>query len=331
MLNRLRAFCSGLTSAPTRAPKGPSTQIGETQSSLQRYTGYKPADVDTLHMHASVSASLDSDHCIDGFGVKTLYECVPFASSDSLNLARLQHPIPDDGFHAEGIEYVALLDAIERFANDGTFVAVEAGAGWGPWLAMAGVVCRSRGVKDTHLIGIEASPARFALMCRHLAFNQLDQHHGVTVELFEGAVWSHDGVIYFPDSAVEDMGAAASTDGSDMDYRGQQMAMREVPCTRLPSQVGEGREVDFLHIDVQGAEGEVVTSHLDWLNQRVHSMMIATHSRPLEGELMTLLNANDWMLHREKPCHFEAGRAIDDWCGATTVDGSQYWINGKFT
>ena len=47
-----------------------------------------------------------------------------------------------------------------------------------------------------------------------------------------------------------------------MDYRGQQMAMREVPCTRLPSQVGEGREVDFLHIDVQGAEGEVISSHL---------------------------------------------------------------------
>ena len=89
--------------------------------------------------------ALSSDHCIDGFGVKTLYECVPFASPDSLNLARLQHPIPDDGFHAEGIEYVALLDAIERFSNDGTFVAVEAGAGWGPWLAMAGVVCRSRG------------------------------------------------------------------------------------------------------------------------------------------------------------------------------------------
>ena len=46
---------------------------------------------------------------------------------------------------------------------------------------------------------------------------------------------------------------------------------------------------------------------------------------------MVLLKANGWMLHREKPCHFEACRAIDDWCGATTVDGSQYWINGKFT
>ena len=82
-------------------------------------------------MHASVSASLDSDHCIDGFGVKTLYECVPFASSDSLNLARLQHPIPDDGFHAEGIE-CSVARCHRALPNDGTFVAVEAGAGWGP-------------------------------------------------------------------------------------------------------------------------------------------------------------------------------------------------------
>ena len=330
MLNRLRAFFSSPTNL-TSALGGSSTQIGEEQSSLQRYTGYEPGDVDILRNYASASASLEDDHCIDGFGVKTLYECVPFASPDSLNLARLQHPIPDDGFHAEGIEYIALLDAVEHFANDGSFVAVEAGAGWGPWLAMAGVVCRRCEVKDTQLIGIEASPERFTLMRRHLDFNQLDQQHGVMVELFEGAVWSHDGVIHFPKSPVWDMGAAASTDGSDIDYRGQQRAMLEVSCTRLPSLVGEDREVDFLHIDVQGAEGEVVNSHLNWLNRRVRSMMIATHSRPLEGELMLLLNANGWMLYREKPCHFGAGRVIDDWCGATTVDGSQYWINGKFT
>ena len=152
---------------------------------------------------------------------------------------------------------MAVLDAIERFVSDGGFVAVEAGAGWGPWLAMAGVVCRSRGAERIGLIGLEASPERFALMRRHLEFNQLDQHHGVAVDLFEGAVWSHDGAIHFPESAVEDMGAAAGSDSTDIDYRGQAVATRQVPCTRLQTLVGEGQKVDFLHIDVQGAEGEV--------------------------------------------------------------------------
>ena len=325
MLNRLRTLFS------SSAPEAPAARVEAAPSPLQIYAGYEPADADMLHRHATVPASLQGDHYIDGFGVKTLYDCVPFASPDTLNLARLRHPIPDDGFHAEGIEYVALLNAIERFATDGSFVAVEAGAGWGPWLAMAGVVCRSRGVEGVRLIGLEASPQRFALMRRHLDFNQLDQQHGVAVDLFEGAVWSHDGVIHFPESAVEDMGAAASTDRTDTDYRGQAVATREVPCTRLPTLVGEGQKVDFLHVDVQGAEGEVITSHLDWLDQNTRSMMIATHSRPLEGELMVLLKDNGWLLRREKPCRFNAGSAMKDWCGATTVDGSQYWINGKFT
>ena len=325
MLNQLRT----LFFPPAR--EGRPTRVEEVPSPLQLYTGYEPADVDTLQRYAIVPASLQGDHYVDGFGVKTLYECLPFVSPDALNLARLRHPIPDDGVHAEGMEYVALIDAIERFATGGSFVAVEAGAGWGPWLAMAGVVCRSREVDSIELIGLEASPERFALMRRHLDFNQLDPQHGVAVDLFEGALWSHDGVIHFPDSAVEDMGAAASTHSTDIDYRGQTVATREVPCTQLTSLVDEGRKVDFLHLDLQGAEGEVITSHLDWLNHHTRSMMIATHSRLLEGELMVLLNENGWILHREKHCRFNAGCAIGDWCGATTVDGSQYWINGKLT
>ena len=150
MLNRLRTLFSSHSPSPSSSPslEAPSAGVDEAPSPLQLYAGYEPADVDTLHRHAVGPASLAGDHYIDGFGVKTLYDCVPFASPDALNLARLEHPIPDDGFHAEGIEYVALLDAIERFATDGSFVAVEAGAGWGPWLAMAGVVCRNREVEQ---------------------------------------------------------------------------------------------------------------------------------------------------------------------------------------
>jgi len=325
MLNRIKNAVAALVSDAAMPVAVPP----EATSPLQIYAGYQDEDIERITRAACATASLEADHYVDGFGVKTRFACVPFASPDALNLARLQHPIPDDGFHAEGIEYVALLDAIERFATDGSFVAVEAGAGWGPWLAMAGVVCRRRGVEHIRLIGLEASPERFALMRRHLDFNQLDHQHGLAVDLFEGAVWSHDGVIHFLESAVEDMGAAACTDITDTDYRGQAVATREVPCTRLPTLVGEGQKVDFLHIDVQGAEGEVITSHLDWLDQHARSMMIATHSRPLEGELMVVLNDNGWLLQREKPCRFNAGNAMRDWCGATTADGSQYWINGK--
>ncbi|MDA9988801.1 FkbM family methyltransferase [Luminiphilus sp.] len=301
------------------------------ESPLQLYRGYEPADIDLVRRYTTARAALHDDHYVDGFGVKTSYACVPFEDPATFSARRLQSPFPDDSFHAEGIEYVALVDAIDRFSGDDTFCAVEAGAGWGPWLAMAGVVCRSQKVEKIRLIGLEASAKRFALMAEHLEFNELDAEHGVAVELFEGAVWSHDGVIYFPDSDLADMGAAASAASISRDYRGHAVSTREVPCTRLSSLVGDDSEVDFLHVDVQGAEGNVIASHLEWLNRSVKSLMVATHSRPLEGELMTLLNAHDWVLMREKPCRFDAGKVMEDWCGATTADGSQYWINGKFT
>ncbi len=322
MLERLRAMLN-------KSEVSADTVFDE--SPLQIYRGYELEDIELVRRNATVTARLLDDHYVDGFGVKTLFECVSFDDPATLDTRRLQCPIPDDGFHAEGIEYVALLDAIDRFSGDGTFCTLEAGAGWGPWLAMAGVVCKSKKVEKIRLIGLEASAERFALMTRHLNFNHLDPQHGVAVDLFEGAVWSHDGVIQFPDSDPADMGAAATAASTSRDYRGHAVSTREVPCTRLPTLVGEDGEVDFLHIDVQGAEGEVIASHLDWMNRSVKSLMVATHSRPLEGELITLLNAHGWVLMREKPCRFDPGKAVEDWCGATVVDGSQYWINGKFT
>ena len=325
MLNRIKNAVAALVSDAAMPVAVPP----EATSPLQIYAGYQDEDIERITRAACATASLEADHYVDGFGVKTRFACVPFASPDALNLARLQHPIPDDGFHAEGIEYVALLDAIERFAPAGSFVAVEAGAGWGPWLAMAGVVCRNRGVHDVRLVGVEASKERFALMQKHLTCNALNIESGVKVDLFRGAVWSHDGVIHFPESAVEDMGAAASISAESTDYRGQPVSTTEVPCCRLDTLIGPDQAVDFLHVDVQGAEGELIASHLEWLNIAVKSMMIATHSRPLEGELMARLGEAGWILLREKPCRFGVGAAIPDWTGATTVDGSQYWINGK--
>ena len=322
MLNRLRTLLS------TPAVNAPAGSGDEAPSPLQIYAGYEPECAELIERHAVATASLQDDHYVDGFGVKTRFDCVPFEDPTTLNLLRLKWPLPDDGFHAEGIEYCALLDAIERFAPAGQFTIVEAGAGWGPWLAMAGVICERLHTPRVRLIGLEASAERYALMQRHLAFNQLNEAHGVEVSLFEGAVWTHDGVVYFPLSEVSDMGAAASATIHDTDYRGLQVQSVPVPCTRLPTLVGVGQKVDFLHVDIQGAEVRLLEDHIDWLNDCVRSAMIATHSRPIEGRLMELLNANDWQLIREKPCRFNPGQCPSDWTAATIADGGQFWVNG---
>lgn len=306
-------------------------------SPLQVYAGYEEEDFQIIKKFSTFTASTNSDHYTDGFGVRTLYECVPFVNPSTLNVKRLEFPVPDDGFHAEAIEYVALTDAFHRSCLGGSFCAVEIGAGWGPWITAAGVIARQNGCKEIKLVGVEASLDRFPLMCKHLKMNDLrpadysneDMQHGnVFTRLFNGAVWTHDGVIWFPESDVADMGAAATTSNEATDYRGAKSKNRSVPCRKLDTLLQDLGIIDFMHIDIQGAEFDLLKDQIDWVSNNVKVLMLATHSRSIEGHLIELLFEHGWQLHREKPCRVDWSKNCS-LVGRTIVDGSQYWINMK--
>ena len=311
-------------------------------SPLQVYTGYEEEDFQIIRKFATHTASTGTHHYTDGFGVKTLYECVPFVNPGALNVERLKFPVPDDGFHAEAIEYVALTDALDRSSLKGSFCAVEIGAGWGPWITAAGVIARQRGCKEIKLVGVEASLQRFPLMCRHLEMNDLrpsggsgeggsgeDRQQGnIFTRLYNGAVWTHDGVIWFPKSDVADMGAAATTSNEATDYRGANSDNQSVPCRRLDTLLHDLGRVDFMHIDIQGAEFDLLQNQIDWTSNNVKTLMIATHSRSIEGRLIELLFEHGWQLHREKPCRVDWNKNCS-LAGRTVVDGSQYWLNTR--
>ncbi|HCI15008.1 MAG TPA: hypothetical protein DFK12_13975 [Gallionellaceae bacterium] len=305
-------------------------------SPLQTYTGYEEQDFPTIKKLATFKATVGGDHYTDGFGVKTLYECVPFVTPGMLDVSRLEFPVPDDGFHAEAIEYVALTDALQRSPEGSSFCAVEIGAGWAPWITAAGVIARHRGAGKISLVGVEASSRRFPLMRRHLETNGLRptgiagedaQHENVFSRLFNGAVWTHDGNIWFPESDVADMGSAATTSNDETDYRGAKSDNKSIPCKRLETLLHDLGTIDFMHIDIQGAEWDLLQGQIDWVTSNVRTMMIATHSRPIEGKLMELLIEKGWQLHREKPCRVDWHKDCS-LVGRTIVDGSQYWVNG---
>ena len=86
-------------------------------------------------------------------------------------------------------------------------------------------------------------------------------------------------------------------------------------------------EIDFLHMDVQGSEYELISSEIEWLSQNVRSIMLATHSRIIEGAAMDLLGNAGWTLRREKPCRFRLTDDQTSWAGRTEADGSQHWLN----
>lgn len=294
---------------------------------LQHYPGYLPEDRDLLLRYADAKAEVGESAYVDGFGVKTEFACVPFVAPSALNSERLQLPLPDDGFHAEGIEYVALLDSFYRRKVRGRFTAVEIGSGWGPWIGLAGVLASRHGVNDLHLVGAEASPERYALMCRHLRGNGLVSGAAKTVTTFNGAVWTHDGEVQFPDSDVRDMGPAVTAAELRTDYRGQSVRLQATPCKKLSTLCQSLSTIDFLHVDIQGSEYQLISAEVDWITENVQSMMIATHSRVIEGLMMDLLGKSGWTLCREKPCRFNLEGGAATWEGRTSADGSQYWVN----
>jgi len=299
-------------------------------SKLQYYPGYLPEDESLIRQFATETAMVNEAWIIDGFGVKTLRECVPFADSSEFNKSALQFPLPDDGFHAEGIEYVALLDAVSNFAPSGRFCMAELGAGWGPWLAMAGVITRRMGVQEVHLVGVEASKARFELMQRHMAVNGLLGGSGLTCRLEQAAIWHTGEMVSFPVDDLEDLGAAATpltmAVGSQ-DYRGRQTEFECVPAMTLQQLFAESETCDFLHIDVQGVEFELLASSSKWWSENVKAILVATHSRELEGKIIRLFSDEGWLLRREKPCRFTNERLQGGSVSATYCDGAQYWVH----
>jgi len=314
---------------------------GETHKSelspLQVYKGFEEDDLPLLRAYCDRAAEVNSDYCLDGFGVKTHYACVPFLDPAKLRRERLQHPVPDDGFHAEAIEYVALVDAFRRAERLRRFLAVEIGAGWGPWLALAGTLAKQRKFLEVRLVGAKASRQRFALMQQHLAANDLysthapegDFHNGtIFTRLFRGVVWTHNGSIRFPRTEVVDMGASATSNDTATDYRGLSLEHVETPCLTIESLLhGVGSPVDFIHLDIQGSEFKLIEQGIDWLSSHASTLFVATHSRSIEGDLIKFLESSNWRLHREKPCQVDWRKENCSPEARTSVDGSQYWLN----
>lgn len=296
-------------------------------SALQYYPGYEPSDYQLVAKYATQKAEINADHYIDGFGVKTNFSCVAFASAVELKREKLQFPLPDDGLHAEGVEYAAILDAFCTRPLAHRFVAAEIGSGWGPWIGLAGVLSKREDLEDVTLIGAEASPERFRQMTGHLHGNGLLSSRNFKLRCIEKAVWVHDGEINFPVSPVEDMGAAATENIEECDYRGNATTFRQIQCAQISSICHGVGLIDFMHIDVQGAELRVISNEITWLTKNVRSLLVATHSRVIEGGLIEVFAEAGWILKREKPCRFHVGEFAGAYEGKTYADGSQHWIS----
>jgi hypothetical protein len=143
-------------------------------------------------------------------------------------------------------------------------------------------------------------------------------------------VWTENGEVRFPKVVAEqEYGGAVAREESNIDYRGLQLDYEAVPSFTVETLLREYEAIDFMHIDIQGAEAVLCKSAIEFLKARARYIFIGTHSRTIEGELISLFRTAGFEILREKPCRFSFGAWPGSLEGATTADGGQLWRNPR--
>ena len=230
----------------------------------------------------------------------------------------------------DAAEWMGTLRSVLESRANGTFTIVELGAGWGPWLVGAATAAAHVGIQTVHLVGVEGAQSHFNFMLQHFRDNgfEPDVH-----TLIHGAVGVADGTAHFPipSDPSGDWGGMADYDGKtgcNAVVGPRDESFEEVRCVALTTLLGQFPRVDLIHCDVQGAEYDVLAAARDAIDARVRRVIVGTHSRRIEGDLLDFFAALGWRLEDEGVCklvqpggHGPIG---------ITRDGYQVWANPRY-
>jgi FkbM family methyltransferase len=302
------------------------------------FGGWEEKDLELLRRYKSDGSVVpEQGEIVDWLGIRTaaaLHAWLKMPPSGTLKIQSL--PVPDDQVHAETIEYVALLVGLERAlqAGDKTFTVVELGASYAPWATAAGVLARRAGCFEAiNLVAVEASKNSIPTIVDHAARNGLRENVGVKMQAIHGAIYISDENVFFPKVNVAgDNGAQIALAPVAQDYRGLKLEYETVKGVSLATLCAGYDRIDFLHMDVQGAEAGLLNdeSFLSTLDARVATFFLATQSRLIEGIALQKLSALGWVLVRERPTTYRQNDRTKDINGWTLRDGGQLWLNRKF-
>ena len=303
---------------------------------LQVYPGYTPQDVAVLDVFDVADPAPSPGFVTDFIGSRSRTALL-WDGVEHLDGQVLAKPVPAD-YHAEAIEWIGVLKSV--LAAVDRFAAMEVGAGMAPWLVASATAARLRGIRDIHLIGVEGDPGRFELMVQHLRDNGIDpdQH-----TLLQAAVGLKDGVAKWPRLPDPRNAAGArplrehsasglqANEGDARYLKGMTRTdMIEVTVVSFESLLSKLPFWDLVHIDVQGSEHELCQACVQLLTDKVRYMVVATHSRKLDGDMVDTMWRAGWILENEKPTRFGFNKDVSGLERMGTHDGTQVWRNPKF-
>jgi hypothetical protein len=229
-------------------------------------------------------------------------------------------PMPNN-FHADLAEWGSCLRAVELAENE--FSMLELGCGWGCWMNNLGIAAKSVG-KTISLYGVEGDEGHLSFATKALADNGIQSSE---YKLFHGIAGKKSSIALFPklDSGA-DWGGIAKFNLTHDEAKNEIATGKyvQLPVIDINEIFKLKPALDIVHLDIQGAELDLVTEIFDFLNTKAKSVFIGTHSKQIEGGLYDLFLSNDnWDLEMERPnIHMISnGKPIN------IVDGVQYWRN----
>ncbi len=294
------------------------------------YAGYSDADILVFDSFRHARPQPTPGFVTDFLGSRTRTSSL-WDTVRPLDGQVMGRPVPYDLF--EAIEWIGLLKAVAS-GRDGRFAMMELGAGYGPWLVAGARAARLRELGDVRLLGVEADPGRYALMRQHFLDNDLDPEAHT---LICAAVGVEEGHARWP-RIVDPANSAGARpvreaqgglDRKDELYmQGAMQDFIEVDIVPMGDLLSRQPVWDLVHIDVQGWEAKLCAGCVELLNARVRWLVIGTHSRLIDGEVMEILHGAGWVLENEKPTRFQfdTAKPLDL---MTEVDGVQVWRNPR--
>lgn len=293
---------------------------------LRIYSGYKQEDLAVFAAFSNANPQPQPGFLTEFVGSRARISSL-WDGCHELDGQVLPLPIPGD-YHADTVEWLGVLKAV--LAARETFTAMEWGAGHGPWIAAGAAAARVRGLETLSLCAVEGDPGRFELLEQNIKDNDLEGHD---VTLIQAAVGITDGTARWP--RVSDprnvSGARPIREGNpDDEIYGRALAPEtiEVQIISAARLLTLRPLWDLVHIDIQGTESEVCAACLDILSERVRYLVIGTHSRKIDGDLMEILLKDGWVLEHEKPARMNCAPA-SSLILLTTGDGTQVWRNPR--
>ena len=259
--------------------------------------------------------------------IGTRIEPAVFPPVLSTMLGHVEPPPAPGNWHADIAEWASALFTVQHAAARGdTYRIVELGCGWGCWMTNMGVAARGLGL-NVDLVGVEGEAQHLANASRTLELNGFTSDQ---FKLMHGVAGPKIGYAIFPKAGIADAGwggeAVFYPEQSVLSAARQSRDVQVLDCMTL-EQLSNGKLIDLLHIDIQGAEVDFITGNFEQIEALVRYVLIGTHSREIEGALIQHFLAAGWRLKTERPaiCTIVSGRL------RTEIDGVQLWANPRTT